>query len=126
MVQTIQLDAFLCVGFFVAQIYMNRMDLWPVLILFLWRGFIVSMYDNAYHYGTDPHDVQAANNLSVPGFLRPVILHHNLHRLHHRYPTASWATLREFEKRDGETFDAPLVKMFFSQLRGPVRRPAKT
>ena len=125
MVQVIQLDAFLCVGFIALQVYLNRFDLRPFLILFLWRGLIVSMYDNAYHYGTDPHDVQAANNLSVPEFIRPVILNHNLHRLHHRYPTASWASLREFEQRDAETFDAPLFSTFFSQLRGPVRRPEK-
>jgi len=123
MVQTIQFDAVLCVAFLSAQVYANRADFRPFVILFLWRAFIVSFYDNAYHYGTDPHDLQAANNLSVPRFLQPIILNHNLHRLHHRYPTASWAVLTEFEKRDAETFDSSLAKTIWLQLKGPLRRP---
>ena len=56
MVQTIQLDALLCVGFIALQCYANWSDLTPFVLLLFWRGRVVSFYDNAYHYGTDPHD----------------------------------------------------------------------
>src|ERR1019366_10009482 len=87
------MDAALCVGFLAAQVYVNWHDLTPLILLFFWRALIVSFYDNAYHYGTDPHDNQAANNLAVPRVMRPFILNHNMHRVHHRHPSASWATL---------------------------------
>lgn len=117
------MDAVLSVAFIAAQFYANRYDLRPLVILLLARAFIISFYDNAYHYGTDAYDLQAANNLSVPEFLRPIILNHNLHRIHHRYPTASWAVLRELEQRDGEQFDATLASTIWQQLKGPMRRP---
>ena len=126
MVQSIQLDAILCVAFFAAQIWFNRYGLWPFFILFFWRGFIVSFYDNAYHYGTDPYDHRAAKNLSMPAFLQVIMLNHNLHRVHHRYPTSSWAVLRDFERRDAEQYDASLSSTIWQQLKGPVRRPART
>jgi fatty acid desaturase len=123
MVQAIQFDALLCVAFFAVQIWSNRFDLRPFFILFFWRGFIVSFYDNAYHYGTDPHDRQAASNLAMPRVLQTVMLNHNLHRLHHHYPTASWAVLREFQKQDADSFDSSLARTIWAQLKGPVRRP---
>ncbi len=122
LVHTVQFDAVLCTALFAAQIWCNHADIVPFIILFGWRAFIVSFYDNAYHYGNDPSDVHAANNLSVPGFLQHAILNHNLHRLHHRYPTASWALLPDFARRDAEGFDAPLVTTIWRQIKGPVRR----
>lgn len=123
MVQTIQFDAALSVGFIALQCFCNREDLTPFLILFLWRGLILSFYDNAYHYGTDPHDAAAANNLSVPAFVRPLILNHNMHRVHHRHPLASWASLPDLFESDQDRFDGALVATGFRQLKGPVRRP---
>lgn len=126
MVQAIQLDAVLCVAFIALQVWINRSDLTPFIILFFWRGFIVSFYDNAYHYGTDPHDLRAANNLSMPRPVQIVMLNHNLHRVHHRYPTASWAKLRALGDRDQEKYDATLAGTIWQQLKGPMRRPEKT
>jgi fatty acid desaturase len=124
MVQAIQMDAVLCVGFLVAQVYVNWHDLTPFILLFLWRGLIVSFYDNAYHYGTDPHDNQAANNLAVPRLMRPFILNHNMHRVHHRHPSASWAMLPGLFVADKDAFDGVLIATGLQQIRGPMRRPA--
>ncbi|CAN5128508.1 hypothetical protein BH10PSE7_BH10PSE7_41050 [soil metagenome] len=123
MVQAIQFDAMLCVAWLALQVWLNWSALAPLVVLLLWRGFIVSFYDNAYHYGTDPHDPAAANNLAVPRFVKRLILNHNLHRVHHRYPLASWALLTEYEKRDAETYDGNLVLTALRQLQGPMRRP---
>jgi fatty acid desaturase len=125
MVQAIQLDAVASVGFIVLQFWFNRSDLAPFVILFFWRALIVSFYDNAYHYGTDPHDEAAANNLSVPAFVRPFILNHNMHRVHHRHPLVSWAVLPELFKADRDGFDGDLVIAGLKQLQGPMRRPVK-
>jgi fatty acid desaturase len=123
MVQAIQMDAVLCVGFLAAQIYFNWHALTPFILLFFWRGLIVSYYDNAYHYGTDPHDNQAANNLAVPGMVRPLILNHNMHRVHHRHPSASWAVLPELFVADNDGYDGVLISTGMQQIKGPTRRP---
>jgi fatty acid desaturase len=123
MVETIQFDALLCIGFIALQGYANWSDLTPFVLLFFWRGLVVSFYDNAYHYGTDPHDAAAANNLSVPDWARPFILNHNLHRVHHRHPLASWASLPGLYAPDRDSFAGPLYEAVRKQLKGPMRRP---
>jgi fatty acid desaturase len=123
MVQTIQFDAVLSVGFIALQCRFNWSDLTPFVVLFFWRGLIVSFYDNAYHYGTDPHDAAAANNLSVPAFVKPFILNHNMHRVHHRHPLASWANLPELFAADKDSFAGDLIETGLKQLKGPIRRP---
>ncbi len=123
MVQAIQFDAMLCVAFLAAQFYANLHALTPFFVLFFWRGLIVSYYDNAYHYGTDPHDNQAANNLAVPQFVRPLILNHNMHRVHHRHPSASWAMLPGLFEADKDDFDGELIATGLQQIKGPIRRP---
>jgi fatty acid desaturase len=122
-VQKIQFDALLCIGWFAAQFYANWSDLRPLIILLLARAFIVSIYDNAYHYGTDPHDAGAALNLRVPKLLRPLLLNHNMHRVHHRHPMASWAVLPQLFAADKDRFDGALVATSARQFKGPIRRP---
>jgi fatty acid desaturase len=85
----------------------------------------VSFYDNAYHYGSDPHDTAAANNLSVPAFVEPLILNHNMHRVHHRHPLASWASLPDLFAADQDTFAGALLETGLKQLKGPMRRPSQ-
>jgi fatty acid desaturase len=125
MVETIQFDALLCVGFIALEAYCNWHDLTPFVLLFLWRGLLVSFYDNAYHYGTDPNDAAAANNLSVPAFARPFILNHNMHRVHHRHPLASWASLPDLFAADKDEFAGALFETGLKQLKGPMRRPVQ-
>lgn len=126
MVRAIQFDAVLSVGFIALQGWCNWHDLTPFFLLFFWRGLIVSFYDNAYHYGTDAHDPAAASNLSVPAFVKPFILNHNMHRVHHRHPLASWASLPALFEADEDSFDSALVATGLKQLKGPMRRPVRT
>jgi fatty acid desaturase len=122
MVETIQIDAILSVGFIALQAYCNREDLTPFVILFFWRALLVSFYDNAYHYGTDPDDAAAANNLWVPVFVRPFILNHNMHRVHHRHPLAPWVSLPDLFAADRDEFAGTLFGTGLKQLKGPLRR----
>lgn len=123
MVQAIQLDALLCLGFLAAQGLANRHDLIPFALLFFSRALIVSFYDNAYHYGTDPHDNGAANNLEVPRVVSVLILNHNMHRVHHRHPAASWAMLPSLFREDNDGFDGLLIETGIQQIKGPMLRP---
>lgn len=124
MINIIRLDALLCFAALAALAAINRENLIPVALLLATRAFMVSYYDNAYHYGTDPVDPGAALNLAVPRWFRWLILNHNLHRTHHRYPLASWAVLPQLQVRDEDGFDGHLFTTGLAQLKGPVRRPA--
>jgi fatty acid desaturase len=123
-VNAVRIDALLCALVFAAAIWIARDALAPLAILFAGRAVMVSYYDNAYHYGTDPNDVAAAFNLSVPRPVAALILNHNLHRVHHRYPLASWSMLPRLQAQDADGFDASLASKGFDQLKGPMRRPA--
>jgi fatty acid desaturase len=125
LVNAIRADAVICLALFATLALWTGPDPWPLLLLFAARALAVSYYDNAYHYGTDPNDAGAAMNLSTPSWLKPLILNHNMHRVHHKYPAASWSMLPELFVRDGDRFDRALSSVAFDQLRGPVRRPSE-
>jgi fatty acid desaturase len=59
----------------------------------------------------------------VPAFVKPFILNHNMHRVHHRHPLASWASLPDLFAADKDEFAGALVDTSLKQLKGPMRRP---
>lgn len=122
-VNAIRIDAAASFALIALIVVWHRDAPGALLALLAVRAFAVSYYDNAYHYGTDPEDTAAALNLSVPRWLGPFILNHNYHRVHHRYPVASWAALPGLFARDGDRFDRPLAAAAFDQMKGPLRRP---
>jgi len=63
---------------------------------------------------------------SVPAFVKPFILNHNMHRVHHRHPLASWASLPALFEADKDNFDSALIATGLKQLKGPMRRPVQT
>jgi len=64
---------------------------WPVLVLALCaRAFLYSTLDNLPHYGVEGCGDTAAKNLGLPRWASLIVLHHNLHRLHHEHPDLPW------------------------------------
>ena len=64
---------------------------WPVLVLALCgRALIYSTLDNLPHYGVPGRGDAAAQNLSLPRWASFLVLHHNLHRVHHERPDLPW------------------------------------
>jgi fatty acid desaturase len=96
-------------------------ELWPLLLLALTgRGLMISFSDNAFHYGTPLNDRHASFNLALPPWASKLILHFNLHRVHHKYPGLSWHELPAAFARDGETSEGGYVRVSLRQLRGPI------
>lgn len=70
---------------------MHYAALWPALVLTLFaRAFLYSTLDNLPHYGVRGRGDAAAMNLSLPQWASLVVLHHNLHRVHHERPDLPW------------------------------------
>lgn len=94
---------------------------WPWLAAALaGRGLIVSLLDNAFHYGTALDDRRAALNFRLPAWAGPLVLHFNLHGVHHRFPGLPWAVLPGAFTGLGLRHDAGFVGGCLRQLRGPL------
>ena len=93
---------------------------WPPLVLVLWgRAFIYSVLDNLPHYGAQGRGEIAAKNLSLPRWASFLVLHHNLHRVHHERPDLPW---RDVPAHFGETrTDGSYLLAAIRQFSGPSR-----
>ena len=94
---------------------------WPWLAaVILGRGVAISTMDNAFHYGGPLGNSRQAYNLRLPGWASRLILHFNLHRIHHCHPTLPWQALPAAFGAHRETYDDSLPKALLRQLRGPI------
>lgn len=93
---------------------------WPVLVLALSaRAFLYSTLDNLPHYGTQGCGGAAAKNLSLPQWASLVVLHHNLHRVHHERPDLVWRNVPAYFG-EGRT-EGNYLLAAIRQFSGPSR-----
>lgn len=93
---------------------------WLLALVLLGRGLLISLLDNAYHYGTPLDAPRYALNLSLPRPLSAAILHFNLHRIHHRHPAVPWRQLPALFEAAGDSYDGGYLSLTLRQLRGPL------
>lgn len=105
-------------------LYLQAGALWLLVLALMGRGLLISLTDNAYHYATPLHapgdDVRHALNLRLPRWASRLILHFNLHAVHHRHPALPWNALPA-AAQPGEMHGAPAyLRALLRQLRGPL------
>ena len=94
---------------------------WPLLLAVLAaRGFLISFLDNVYHYETPVGDVFYARNLRLNGVLERLLLHFNLHGIHHLNPSIPWIDLPRAFRSQGGKFEGGYFGAALRQLRGPI------
>ncbi len=93
---------------------------WMLLAALAARAILVSVADNAYHYGTRLDEPLEAMNLRLPRPLETFVLAFNLHGVHHRHPGLAWHDLRASFLADGGRFDLGWWTAVASQVRGPI------
>ncbi|MBF6300986.1 fatty acid desaturase [Nocardia amamiensis] len=93
---------------------------WMLLAALAGRGVIVSLSDNAYHYGTDLDEPLEALNLELPARLEVLALSFNLHGMHHRRPGLRWYELRPAFDAEGGRCDSGWFRAVARQIRGPI------
>jgi hypothetical protein len=94
---------------------------WPLLLAVLaTRGFLISFLDNVYHYETPVGDVFYARNLRLNGALERLLLHFNLHGIHHLNPAIPWIDLPKAFRSQTGTFAGGYFNAALRQLRGPI------
>ncbi|HET7175703.1 MAG TPA: fatty acid desaturase [Gammaproteobacteria bacterium] len=93
---------------------------WLLALLLFGRGLLISVMDNAYHYGTPLDAPRYALNLGLPRPLSVLILHFNLHRQHHLHPATSWRELPQLFAEAQDRYDGGYLRLALRQLRGPL------
>jgi fatty acid desaturase len=93
---------------------------WLLALALLGRGFLISFFDNIYHYETPVSDVFFAKNLHLPAPLATLLLNFNLHGIHHVNPAIPWIHLpRAFNIQAGR-FQGSYFAAALRQLHGPL------
>jgi fatty acid desaturase len=95
---------------------------WPVLAACIFARFaVLSLLDNAPHYGTPRDSGQRAYNTSLPQPFALLVLNANFHGVHHQASQLSWQELPRAFARTGSAFDGSWIATVLRQFRGPVR-----
>lgn len=94
---------------------------WPLLALaVLGRGVVISVLDNAPHYGGPLAEPEQGFDMRVPAGLDALVLNSNLHGTHHRHPNLPWTALPATFKAEGGHYAGSYVVLPLRQLKGPV------
>ncbi|GAB4586335.1 hypothetical protein Ntsu_41670 [Nocardia sp. IFM 10818] len=118
-----RIDAAAIVALYAAALAAYGAHAWMLLAALGGRAVIISVSDNAYHYGTDLDAPLEALNLRLPRALERFALNFNLHGVHHRHPGLRWYELRAaFLAEDGR-YDLGWFGAAARQLRGPIKLP---
>jgi fatty acid desaturase len=119
-----QVDAALILAIYAAAFAAYGPHWWMLLAALGGRAFVVSVADNAYHYGTELDAPLEAMNLRLPRALELFILAFNLHGVHHKYPGLAWHSLRAAFVADAGRFDLGWFAAAARQVNGPVAEPS--
>lgn len=94
---------------------------WPIFAATLVaRFFVLSLLDNAPHYGTALDSGTYARNTHLPRWASLLVMGHNFHGVHHRATGLRWQELRAAFVHGGGRYEGNWGTMVLRQFRGPV------
>lgn len=99
---------------------------WMLAAAVAGRAVLISVADNAFHYGTPLDTPLDAMNLRLPALLERFVLAFNLHSVHHRHPGLPWYELRSAFAADDDRYHRGWFGAVARQFRGPVSAAART
>jgi fatty acid desaturase len=93
---------------------------WMLALAIAGRAVVVSISDNAYHYGTKLDAPLEAMNLRLSRPLERFALSFNLHDVHHRHPGLRWYELRGQFLAEGSPYHLGWFRAAARQFNGPI------
>jgi fatty acid desaturase len=94
---------------------------WAVFAITIAARFaMLSLLDNAPHYGTARDSGTYARNTRLPGWAHWLVMGHNFHGIHHGATGLRWQDLRGAFVRSGKNYEGGWAAMVVRQFRGPV------
>jgi fatty acid desaturase len=119
-IREIRTDAATILSWFALSLWLYGEN-WPLFLAILGgRGFLISFLDNVYHYRTPLNDIFFASNLWLPGPCAKLLLHFNLHGVHHRNPALPWNHLAAVFREQAGTYQGNYLAAAATQLSGPL------
>lgn len=115
-----QVDGLVILAMLAFSFWLYGASWWMLALALLGRGFLISFFDNAYHYGNPLDEVLASYNLRLPKLGERFILNFNLHATHHRYPRMPWSVMPTMFQRDNEIYHYAYFSAAARQLKGLV------
>jgi fatty acid desaturase len=94
---------------------------WVFAACILGRWSVLSLLDNAPHYGMALDSRQEARNTTFPRFLSFLVLNQNFHGVHHHTPDMHWTELPDAYRAQSLDNDGTWLAAVLRQFRGPVR-----
>jgi fatty acid desaturase len=96
--------------------------LWPVFAgCIAARWSVLSLLDNAPHYGMPLDSGLNARNTRLPVVARLFVMNGNYHGIHHHAPQLGWQELPAAFARSGAPLEGGWLAALARQFRGPVR-----
>lgn len=117
----IRIDAKIILFFYGLVFFLYGQNWYIVVLFLLIRGYLISIMDNVYHYGTKERDVIFGYNLKMPKIMEILLLNSNLHGLHHEKGNIPWYLAREYFEKNNKIFHKDFFVQFFSQFKGPIK-----
>ncbi len=94
---------------------------WPVFFACLGARYVVlSLLDNAPHYGTPVGSGTQARNMRLAPWASWIVLNGNFHNLHHERPQMKWHQLRAVFARSGAPYEGSWIGAVLRQFKGPI------
>ncbi len=96
---------------------------WVVAITLIGRGVIISIMDNAYHYGTPKDNSVIAKELETSPWYAKFILNFNHHVTHHNNVSLPWTQLKAEHDAKNIDYTEGLGHAMLAQFKGPIELP---
>jgi len=122
----IRVDALLIIGLIGLCGWLWQGALLPLGLFLLWRGVLVSLLDNAAHYGCRIGDPAEGCDMRAPRLVAAWALNSHLHGTHHRHPNAPWTALPALFRDDARSPDGAYLVRPWRQFAGPIARDRLT
>jgi hypothetical protein len=115
---TMRFDGAMVLSFHGASFWLYGQQAWMLAAALLGRGLLISLNDNAYHYGTPLALTGYGKNLRLGTLGSAWLLHFNYHHAHHRQPHLPWRALPR--AAGSMAFDESYWSAILRQLKGPI------
>lgn len=117
--RTIRIDTLLLTLHFGTLLFLYHDALYLLGGFFLLRAFMVSFFDNIYHYAT-PKESDDSYNLFLPALFSRLLLNFNYHQVHHAHPSVPWIHLPGLFRQEDFRFDKGYTSALAAQVKGPI------
>ncbi|RTL52273.1 MAG: fatty acid desaturase [Rhodocyclaceae bacterium] len=94
---------------------------WMLAAALAGRALLISLVDNLFHYGTTLDNTHYARNLALPGWASRLILHFNLHGLHHLHPDLPWWQLPRVHADGQMGYQGRWLPAMLDQFHGTIQ-----